>query len=270
VWRMPPAPFGQPGEPMDVINYRARYGTPNTKWMTEFVPFDHTDMSTHMTAAFANMRHSTADRDPGSGDIKLQNFFIRNGAYSSKALTPLQEEAMAYRFGWIGIVLRGVETLMRRGYIQPGAGYVGDGSLEAQAAAFARELASGHPGVASPASPAGGIGLWSTDINHHVIQHEILADVMMNNIVLGDDKRANAERIFMTHHAGKKTWNQMSSSQLSEHDDLYRLLMTNLVTVAITGITDTWYSATNKIIGRPMNSADSTQTMHMLLGHFVL
>lgn len=267
-WQMPPAPFGQPNVILDPVNYRARYGTPKTKWMPEVVPFDPTDMSTHMAGAFANMKHSKVDRDPGSADIQLPDLFVRNGAHSAKALNALQEEAMAYRFGLIGIVLRGVETLMRYGLIQSGNG----GSTFPEIGAFVRELAAN---TTNDEGEVTGLGLWSTKVEDHDLQHEIIADILMRNLNPGDENRRKAESTFAEVHNGgdssAKAWNAMATSELRGDDEaMFKLLMVNLPEVFVTGITSTWYSSTNRIIGKPMNSAAPSDTLHLMLGHFVL
>jgi hypothetical protein len=258
-WQMPKAPFGQPGVLLDPVNYRARYGTPKTKWMPEVVPFDPTDMSTHMAGAFANMKHSKVDRDPGSADIMLPDFFVRNGAHSAKALNQLQEEAMAFRFGINGMILRALETLMRKGHIQFGNGNYTEETAATEVREFAKDT----------------LKLWTTNPAEHGLQHEILADILMRNLNPGDPDRIAAERRFLETHGSTdgttRTWNSMATNEMrSSSDDMFRLLMVNLPEVFITGITSTWYSATNSIIGKPMNSAAPADTLHVMLGHFVL
>lgn len=258
-WRLPQAPFGETDTILDPVLQRTRPGTSVTKWMPEFVPFDPTDISQHVAAAYANMKATRMDGDPGTADIQLQDFFVRNGTYASKALTPLQEEAMAYRFGDIGKVLRGVEVLVRHGYLQEGDGFIAapNQAEEADAAQLARKLAVD-------------IGLWSTNPANHIVQHKILASIYMASLNPGDTDRTDAMRIFKDQHLGNKTWQQASTTQLEDTDSLFGLLMSNLPEISITGITGTWYSATSKIIGKPMNSAAPADTLHLMLGHFVL
>jgi len=259
-WRMPQAPFGEVNSRLPMVNQRARFGTPKTKWMPEFVPFDPTDLSQHVAAAFANMKHTRMDRDPGSADVPLRDFFVRNGSYAAKALTPLQTEAMGHRFGDIGKVLRGVETLVRHGLLQAGPGFSAKGGPnydEAGGARVARALATA-------------IGLWNTDPDAHIVQHRILADIYLTSLNPGDTDYKESMRIFEQQHMGGRSLQQVRTSQLDNEDALFGLLMSNLSEIALTGVTGTWYSATNKIIGKPMNSAAPADTLHIMVGHFVL
>jgi hypothetical protein len=118
---------GKDANSMDRIVPQNRAGTPNGKYLAEIVPFDYTDFKTSTAGALVAMKLPSADKGgQGIAGLSMKDFDKNTGDRSNRQLSNIQEEAMGYKFGIAGIVLRGIESLLRQGVALNDATQVAD------------------------------------------------------------------------------------------------------------------------------------------------
>lgn len=244
------------------INVNARQGTEPTQITPQIVPFDYTDFNIQMGDAFLRMKRNKGDAHDGVLDLNVNDFFKRFGAEDSRMLSCADETALAMRL-WIGgIAVRAVEVLQRHGVVtvnrQAGAqGVLGDivpptpgtdANAQQNAARDARALASA-------------IGL--TGEGDRAVLHKIIASVLMRVVPRSDPDIDNELRVFRERHLNGADW----SVKAHDMNDEFARTMINLAEFGTAGITGSWYHQMQKIIGRSMNAAAVSDTVHLILGH---
>lgn len=258
-WQLPAAPFhprsgGRPFNDGSTINALARQGTPTGQFRPEYVPFDPTDFSVQLAAAFAAMVE-TSDNG-GISDKGLVSAFPSLNGYEEKPNTGIQDEAAAYKYAFAGIALSVVETLLRNGLlVAPAAQTAGVSPAEAQAAA---------------GRIAQSIGLWSYDVAEQGILLEAMGDIFMEHIAPIDARRNEAVVRFrqgLPANVDAETF-AMGEPETPEH--MYARLRYHTLEMLTQGITSSWHSKTSKIVARALNTAAPTETTHLLLGHVAL
>jgi len=233
------------------INQLARAGTVPTQFKPELVPFDPTDFTVQLSAAFT---HSKLTKEEGGisnmpFEILLPSSSARNGAISRWQC--IQDEAAAYKFGLWGIFAGMLETVLARGLI-PGS--VAMSSEDAYAAVR---------GVIE------NVGLFNVDptINTPYV-HEALANVFLRNLAPGTEERTPALTDFRA-NTGKEIWD-IATEYPRTNEARYARLRVHAMEILIHGIAGSWYSKTSTIIGKAMNSAAPADTLDGLWGHFAL
>lgn len=248
------------------INQRARGGQPATQWLPQVVPFDYTDFTAQISAAYEALKVSRNDpSSPGVADILFREFFARGGTPETHALLAGQEDAGGYKFGDIGKVLAGVEALAAAGYIR----------LADVGAAFA-PVPLGQPRVELArrvADLATEIGMWSVDPNEQRTLRSILANVYFPDLLNDEDVRdwaSNFEAAFLAPE-------QMSARQALtrinlDNDPLanYRQLRLSLTRLSEGARSGAYFSKTSKIIGRAIGYAAQQDTLPALIGNSII
>lgn len=268
-WRFPPAPFNPKADGTgkfnngSVLNSTARYGTPATQFRPEYVPFDHTDFTVQMAAAFAAINEPYGNR--GISDKSFMDAFPSlNHGIPDHPWSEVQEGAFAYKYAFMGIGLTFLEHALRSGYVTLAADFK---NLTTTSAAQAR---------AGAVNVSEAYGLWSDDKTAQGPMVEFLADVMLKNVAANDPNRREAlVRFEDANPAASKTWSALLHARPDENTQnreaiLYAKLRQHLTEVLNQGVTNSWHSKTSKIVGKAMNAAAVADTLHGMWGHFTL
>ncbi len=265
-WRFPPAPFksysNANGNETEfnggsAININARHGEPPTQWTPQYVPFDPTDFSSQVAAAFASITTSSAFDQDGISDMPYTKALPHlMGDTGCRPWSNIQDEAISYKYGLAAPGLTMVETLLRRGELQPGPGAGNGNAIVAhqQAAAIADK-----------------IGLFDTDDSKQDVLREFLADFMLQHISYTDTAGKEALDRFEEANGGHDVRKVASSVPDKTGDTTYYAsLRAHGVDILLQGITSSWHSKTSKIVGRATNTAATKDTLDALWGHFKL
>lgn len=260
-WQFPQAPFHPKGDVYnfnggETTNYLARYGVPTTQFRPEYVPFDQTDFTVQMAAAFAAM--STPKDQGGVSNLgfvaSLPNV---NGASDKKPWTAIQDEANSYKYGFWGVGLTLVETLICRGLLVAGPGLdaaiaelnAGQYNAFPDAAVTNAVSAAAHE---TSKNLARAIGLFDTNEDGQKVMLEGIADIMLKNISPEDVRRGQAVDRFAA--GSGREFIEIATSEPRDAGDMYDRLRIHLTDVLLTGVTGSWYSKTSRIVGKSMNS----------------
>lgn len=237
-WRFPLIPtdpnYKGNSSQMGSVVYGNRGGTPNTKFRPELVPFDYTDYQSNLGAAFMAMKKTSNSVDGirGVSDLPIEALFQSFGAEDSNGLSPLQEEAMGYKFGLVGVVLRGIDYLKNNSDLLEGNEFSG-------------------------ASIAQALGLWNTgDMSEQL--SGLIGHILGPNLPTNTPEREALDF--------PNDFDPMGPSDTPE--DRYQKLSYMLMTILLGGASASWYIKTSKILGKAANTAAPSDTLDVIFGHF--
>jgi hypothetical protein len=251
-----------------VINLRARGGTPSTQFRPELIPFDYTDFETQIAGgvicAETSSKHSIT---PGIADMPFEDFFKCDGIAEARACSAEQETSSGYKYGDLGKVFAGVESLAKYGYVT-----INPAGARAAAAASASATPAALLATAAAVERlAADIGTWSTTLADQTVVHDIL-----NNIYFRDLPQSNTKAVAAANSLGAlagtplskiaTTWIKRGVDKAAYEKACYlklRVLLSHFANAALVG---SWFSKTTKIIGRSMNTATPADTLHVLAG----
>ena len=238
------------------INQRARYGAPPTQFKPEIVPFDPTDLSVDLAGIFSSI--ISPQMAGGISDIDFKKTLCNNPTEKGGCpWTCLQDEAVAFKFGLLGVGLSFVETLIRKGMLAPvQAGRNGQyqPNTNEQAADFTSQIAEN-------------IGLWSDNEGTQAPLRDALADMFLTNIGGEEDMRRAAMDRFNANHGGDAYNTAVTVPQTVEQK--YARLRLHLMSTLTNGIALTVDSNRSKIVGRSLSASAPGDTTDILFGHTV-
>lgn len=266
-WQFPQAPFhpksasaldtASPPELFmagQTVNMTARQGVPTGQFRPEYVPFDPSDFTVQLAGVFATFTNPKSER--GIQDMSFVAAAPNvHGYKNERPWSTTQDEGVGYKYSICGIGLSFVETLLRKGLIQPGVGPSGPLS-EQEAYNTSKNI-------------AGQIGLFSTKAEDQDIMLEALADVFLNNISAGDDMRSQAVKRFRN-ASGQQDMFSLATERLDDIDLFYARLRLNCLNLLTGAVGNSWYSKTRKIVGTAFNDAAPADTLHGLFGHIAV
>lgn len=238
------------------FNKRARVGEQPTRIRPELVPFDYTDFATELAGAAHLMESpSGMNRVHGISDMLLSEFLSRKNVADSTNYSAEQEVAAGHKWGTIGAVLAGcLEYLFMNGLILAGAGAIVPSS---EAIKASEKLIND-------------CGFWDAKSR---IPLDMFERVFFRDLPFANGNRIKGELLdaaALTQAyrnaadvAGR--YNFENNSQVNYQK--MRFFASQLAMGAVSG---NFFFKTSKIIGRSMNCAAPSDTMHLLLGHFVL
>ncbi len=270
-WQFPAAPFHPGGDVYkfndgNTTNFLARYGVPTTQFRPEYVPFDHLDFKVQLAAAFAAL-NVTKDQGGVSDMGFLASLPNTNSRRHNSPHTGIQDETNGYKFGFSGIGLTLIETLLRRGILAPGPAYAAAEASEAYDFAAEEPRLSAENAHDTAAEISRIMGLWNQSDSGQGLLREFMADLLLKSISPEDPHRSQALDRFQQATLGR-TYFDIATREPSTHKDLYGRLRTVAAEFTCQGVTGSWYSKTSKIVGKAMNDAAPADTTHVLFGHF--
>jgi hypothetical protein len=234
------------------VNMLARQGVPVGQFRPEYVPFDHTDFTVQLAGVFATFTNPKSEK--GIQDMSFVAAAPNiHGYKNERPWSTIQDEGVGYKYSIWGIGLTLVETLLRKGLIQPGVGVAGPLN-EQDAYNTAKDISRQ-------------IGLFSQDGTEQAIMMEGLADVFLNNISAGDDYRSSAVTRFRNASGQRQSTFSLVTDNLSDTDMYYARLRLNCLNLLTGAVGSSWFSKTRKIVGRALNDAAPADTLHGLFGH---
>ncbi len=256
-WQFPAAPFHPKGDVYnfnggETTNYLARYGVPTTQFRPEYVPFDPTDFSVQMAAAFAAM--TTPHEQGGVSNIPFPETLPNVDGAKNKVWSGIQDEATSYKNGFWGIGLTLVETLIRHGLVVAAPGL---NNILAEIAANPNfvppSTVSSQDARRTGKKIASAIGLFKTVEEQQTLTLEGIADILLQNISPEDTRKKPAMDRFTDGLEAGKTLAVVSTQEPNDEDAMYDRLRVNLTEVFTNGVSGSWLSKTSKIVGKAMN-----------------
>jgi hypothetical protein len=259
-WRLPPTHMtpsgaGRPGyRGVNMPTY-----TPKQKVVPQIVPFDPTDFSTQLASAYAAMdlNPELGRSSNGISELKLQQLLSRYGMDDYDAISDLQEEGLALKFGLLGVVLRGVESLARQGFIN----FVEDpagGITAAAAAAGAAALAGTEKlNIFDNAAPTNGT-------------RTIIEDILLSNVGFVGNRATEALDRFYEGAGAAFAANRSEILMDTAEDDEgnYRRLARAVPEILFGGLANAWNRKASRVIGRALGGAPPGGDLDILIGHF--
>jgi hypothetical protein len=244
------------------VNQLARMGTPNGQWKWEVVPFDYTDFSLQLTSAYATMRFpSGSPYNPGIANMLFADFFKVDYLAEVPSYSTEAEEASGHKYGCIGTVLAGVETLAHLGYITI------NNALTPLNTPDEKKVASEKVRDMSAK-----LGLWNKEEQSADALDflKIFANIHMADLFEGAKHVQDAKKHFQ--EAFGKSVEEVGKSALYGNDTTqnYLKLRAQLSKFTSGHLVGNWYSKTSKIVGKCLNVAAPSDTMHVMAGHFTL
>lgn len=271
-WQFPAAPFHPGGdvykfEEGNKTNYLARYGVPTTQFRPEYVPFDHLDFKVHFAGAFAAM--TTPKSRGGVSDLGfMASLPNQNNRTQSSPFECLQEEANGYKNGFSGIGFALVELLFRHGLIQKGPRWASvedvvnnNNPYEPHVASDA-EAIEAHKNTAALTKTS---GLWDFNEDGQKLLIEFMADLFLKSISPLDPHRDAAVQRFET--AAGQSYFTVATSEPSTYLEFFDKLRIVAAELTCQGVTGSWHSKLNKVVGVALNDAAPADTLHGLFGH---
>lgn len=257
MYKFPDAPF-KPGAANDLvggedprrpgINQRARYGEEPTKFRPEIVPFDPTDLSVQLggmySAIIANKNLNGISDAPFTDCLPTSH-----GESGQRALSLIQDEALAYKFGIFGVFAGLLVHCMEEGEIKLTNG--GAGNSDVQVANFLERI--------------GLFGAAATGLEGFV--GEALAHVFMQNVGYEKEMRQKALSTLETNH--NKTAYQIATTTPTTPVEMEARLRLHALDILTHGISSSVHAKRSKIIGRCMSASAPGDTTDILLGHTV-
>lgn len=251
MWRFPDCKKtpGLAGQQPPVVNQRARYGASPHQFKPEIVPFDPTDLTVDLAGAYSAIMASDARN--GVSNISFEKSLPNTGGdvRNARPFTCLQDEALSYKFGLMGVCLTFMECMIRNGLVSVTNALQGE-SAKDQALRLTQE-----------------IGLFSTEDRDQTLMREALADIFLTSI--GDEIDQRNGAIVRFRDGGHGDPNQVAVQTPITLDAQYARLRVHLMQILTNGISGSVDSSRSKIIGRAMNSAAPGDTTHILFGHTV-
>lgn len=255
-WRFPRAPFHPKagvrsgGDNQfnggDPVNYLARQGDPPTQFRWEYEAYDPTDFSVQMAAAFAALSYDKGDG--GVKDLPYQNalpWAAAGPGVKDRPWSSIQEEALAYRYGFWGIGLTLIGTLQKANII-------------------AKDM--------TPDQIAKEIGLFDSKGANKQVVIDGIADILLDKISACDPAREAAENRFvettMTKLHDARQYSAAPELLGQGNDHFFANLRAHAFDMVAIGITSALEAKRSQIVGMAMNSAAPADTMHVLFGHF--
>ena len=226
---------------MDSVLAQHHPGTPNTKFLAELHPVDYTQFQTSTSGALACMQRLKSNNPaPGVADVDFEAFIKPEfGRLHNKfKLSDAQEEAMGYKFGLTGVVLRGIESLVRQGVISVQVG-AGPGNGDAAAAAT------------TASSIADRLGLFTERSAGPTLVTQMIGDIMAMDQIPG------------TVIADATTRALNARGAVSPE---YNLLTYQLMTVLCGGITASAHHKRERVVGTATNGCRPTQQLNLNVG----
>ncbi|MBX9637254.1 MAG: hypothetical protein K2Q45_06855 [Nitrosomonas sp.] len=252
-WQIPRAPFHSRGDGRlfndnSLINKTARFGVPNTTFHFEVAPFDYTDFSVPLAAAFAAQTIPYSDN--GIADVPFSKALPNTSYQQARPHSCLQDDALALKFGTAAIALSFIETLLRNGMLEvPGAAAGATAHTKAQ-------------GIAQL------LGLFDAKPDKNALLLECQADLFLNNANNGDENREAAVRR-LEEDAGQD-FSSIATQPVDLPKDAYNRLRLHALDLMIQGIAGSWKSKTEKIIGVAKNCAAVSDTLDVVFGHHTI
>lgn len=260
-------PFG------NQVNLLARGGTPSSQFRPEIVPFDPFEFSLYYDAAYAAMTEAKTNDTPGIRDIPFADFFKDDGISEARTMSGQQEEAGGHKYSKIGIVLAGLEVLVREGFVTITTGAdaaarktVVDVATAAAAAAGNTHERAIHERIQALSEE---IGLWKPTAASAVVL-KMFANMFFMDMQGAEGKAAKAA--FERNIDGADAMKRMAKKQNFDDNTAtnYAQLRIFLSEFDSGRLIGNWHSKTSKIVGRAMNAAAPGDTLHVLAGHFSL
>lgn len=230
------------GEALDPINQRARYGAPPTQFKPEIVPFHPEDLSVDLAGIYSAM--SVTQGNGGIADIPYKDTLCNvPNARNTKPWSCLQDEAISFKFGLLGVGLVMLQTLAREGKIT---------------------FPEGH----NFSSILTDLGLFEDNPGPmNSLVRDIMADLFLKEIgAEHGDKDAAITRF--AQDTDLKAYDAAVKSPQSAMEQYARLRI-HLLSTLTEGIVMCNNSHRSKIIGRCMSASAPGDTTDILFGHTV-
>lgn len=261
VWRFPAAPFhpkaggDDPSKGFnggDPINRLARQGDPLTQFRWEYEAYDATDFAVQMAAAFAALDLPVSEG--GIKDMPYQNalpWAAGGPGVTDRPWSSIQEEALAYRYGFWGIALTLLETMKEHRV-----------DINQNSAEIAEQIGLFDPqGAPTDAS--------RPELKDCVVHG--IADLLLDKISPCDAHRTNAEQRFSDNWGPLRDARQFAANPADlpkNGPDFYANLRAHCVDMVAIGLTSALEAKRSQIVGVAMNSAAPSDTLHVMFGHF--
>ncbi len=261
----------------DQINRRVRAGDQPTRLRPELVPYDYADFTTEIDGAhYLMMTPCGTNRVHGISDLTLSEFLSRKGITDSTNFSAEQEVAGGHKFGTVGAVLAGcLEKLIQSGMIS--VNHL-DANHKPAVGAFAPKNlgAPSDVHIAKAAAIIQMCGFWDKEFKDDQLSHQMFENVFFRDLVRTDIVE-KIETALTKNYPGVNSnvartvdgvANNFSFS--NDSDANYQKIRFYASRLAMGAVSGNMFFKTSKIIGRSLNFAAPSDTMHLLLGHFCL
>ena len=260
-WKFPDAPFTPKNSRQDNlvggedpmrpgINQNARYGDEPTKFRPEIVPFEPTDLSVQLGGVYSAIVANKNDN--GVSDVDFtESLPTSHGESGQRALSLLQDEALAYKFGCFGVFAGILEHCVKMGVVDiPNA----DGNPDVQVANLLERI--------------GLFGTGGMQQGMDTFVPTALANVFMQNIGYENQLRADALKELEANHGGQTAYQIATTTPETAVQKEARLRL-HALDILTHGISSSVHAKRSTIIGRAMSASAPGDTTDVLLGHTV-
>jgi hypothetical protein len=246
MWRLPDCGLtpgvNLNGEALNPINQRARYGAPPTQFKPEIVPFHPEDLSVDLAGIYSAM--SLTQGNGGIADIPYKDTLCNvPNARNTKPWSCLQDEAISFKFGLLGVGLVMLQTLVEKDLVR----FTDEHNFEA----ILEQL-----------------GLFNdkpTEMNPLV--REIMANLFLKEIGAEHADKEAAIGRFQA-ETRREAYDAAIKSPVDAMDQYARLRI-HLLSTLTEGIVMCNNSHRSKIIGRCLSASAPGDTTDILFGHTV-